>query len=57
MFLEEHRLWISKGEAKNQVLDETIQKVQHVEKLLAIKGVESVTIAGIIAEVGNIRRF
>lgn len=41
----------------NKVLEETIRKVQHVEKLLAIKGVGSVTIAGFIAEVGDIRRF
>ena len=37
----------------NKVLEETIRKVQHVEKLLAIKGVGSVTIAGFIAEVGD----
>ena len=41
----------------NKVLEESIRKVQHVEKLLAIKGVGSVTIAGFIAEVGDIRRF
>ena len=41
----------------NKVLEETIRKVQYVEKLLAIKGVGSVTIAGFIAEVGDIRRF
>ena len=39
------------------LLEGTIRKVQHVEKLLAIKGVGSVTIAGFIAEVGDIRRF
>ena len=57
MLLEEHRLWTSQLEAINKVLEETIQKVQYVEKLLAIKGVGSVTIAGFIAEVGDIRRF
>lgn len=57
MLLEEHRLWTSQLEAVNRVLEETIRKVQHVEKLLAIKGVGSVTIAGFIAEVGDIRRF
>jgi hypothetical protein len=39
MLLEEHRLWASQLEAVNAVLEETILKVQHVEKLLAIKGV------------------
>lgn len=34
-----------------------ILKVRNVEKLLAIKGVGSITIAGFIAEVGDIRRF
>ena len=57
MLLEEHRLWTSQLEAINKVLEETILKVQHVEKLLAIKGVGSITIAGFIAEVGDIRRF
>ena len=57
MLLEKHRLWTSQLEAVNKVLEETIRKVQHVEKLLAIKGVGSVTIAGFIAEVGDIRRF
>lgn len=49
--------WTSQLEAVNKVLGETIWKVQHVEKLLAIKGVGSITIAGFIAEVGDIRCF
>ena len=57
MLLEEHCLWTSQLVAINKVLEETIQKVQCVEKLLAIKGVGSITIAGFIAEVGDIRRF
>ena len=57
MLLEEHRLWTSQLEAVNKVLEEMILKVPHVEKLLAIKGVGSITIAGFIAEVGDIRRF
>ena len=57
MLLEEHRLWTSQLEAVNKVLEEMIRKVPHVEKLLAIKGVGSITIAGFIAEVGDIRRF
>ena len=57
MLLEEHRLWASQLEAINKVLEEAIRKVSNVEKLLAIKGVGVVTIAGFIAEVGDIRRF
>lgn len=47
MLLEEHRLWTSQLEAVNKVLEEIILKVPHVEKLLATKGVGSITIAGI----------
>lgn len=57
MLLEEHRLWSSQLESVNKVLEETILKVKYVEKLLAIKGVGIITIAGFIAEVGDIRRF
>jgi len=57
MLLEEHRLWTSQLEVINKVLEEAILKVQYVEKLLAIKGVGIITIAGFIAEVGDIRRF
>ena len=57
MLLEEHRLWISQLEAVEKALEETTLKVDHVEKLLAIKGVGIITIAGFIAEVGDIRRF
>ena len=57
MLLEEQRLWSSQLESVNKVLEETILKVKYVEKLLAIKGVGIITIAGFIAEVGDIRRF
>ena len=57
MLLEEHKLWISQLEAVDKVIAETILKVDHVENLLAIKGVGSITIAGFMAEVGDIRRF
>lgn len=57
MLLEEHRLWTSQLETVNRVLEETILKVEYVEKLQNIKGIGTVTIAGFIAEVGDIRRF
>ena len=57
MLLEEHRLWISQLEAVEKALSEAVLKVDHVENLLAIKGVGSITIAGFIAEVGDVRRF
>ena len=57
MLLEEHRLWISQLKAVEKALEETTLKVDHVEKLLAIKGVGIITIAGFIAEIGDISRF
>ena len=57
MLLEEHKLWTSQLESVERVIGETVLKVKHVENLLAIKGVGIITIAGFIAEVGDIRRF
>ena len=57
MLLEEQRLWTSQLEAIKKVLEEIIRRVSYVEKLFAIKRVGSITIAGFIAEVGDIRRF
>lgn len=57
MLLEEQHLGTSQLEAINKDLEETILKVKYVEKLLAIKGVGTITIAGFIAEVGDIRHF
>lgn len=50
MLLGEHCLWTSQLEAINKVLEETILKVPYVEKLLAIKGVGSITIARLFVE-------
>lgn len=57
MLFEEYRLWTSQLEAVNKMFEENILKVPYVEKLFAIKGVGSVTIAGFIDEVADIRRF
>ena len=40
-----------------KAIAEAVLKVKYVEKLLAIKGVGIITIAGFVAEVGDIRRF
>jgi transposase len=40
-----------------EVLTQKTRKVPNVEKLLAIKGIGIITVAGFIAEVGDIRRF
>lgn len=57
LLLEEHRLWISQLETVQKAIEESALKVKYVEKLLAIKGVGIIIIAGLIAEVGDIRRF
>ena len=57
MLLEEHRLWTSQIEAVEKAIEEAVLKVKYVEKLLAIKGVGIITIAGFVAEIGDIRRF
>ena len=57
MLLEEHRLWTSQLEAVEKAIEEAVLKVEYVEKLRSIKGVGIITIAGFIAEVGDIRRF
>ncbi len=57
MLLEEHRLWASQLEAVEKTIEEVTLRVEHVEKLLAIKGVGVITVAGFLAEVGDIRRF
>lgn len=57
MLLEEHRLWTSQLEAVEKAITEAVLRVDYVEKLLAIKGVGIITIAGFLAETGDIRRF
>jgi transposase len=57
MLFEEYRLWTSQLEAVKKAIEETTLKVNHIEKLLTIKGVGIITIAGFIAETGDIRHF
>jgi len=57
MLLEENHLWASQLENVNKVLEEAIHQVKYVDRLQKIKGIGTVTIAGFIAEVGDIRRF
>lgn len=44
-------------ETVTQSMEEVVMQVPYVEKLLAIKGVGIVTVAGFLAEIGDIRRF
>ena len=57
LLLEDFR---TKQEQMNQVtevLEAEVLKVPHVEKLLAIKGIGIITVAGFLSEVGEIGRF
>ena len=55
--LEDYRRKQTQLEMVTQSMTEVVMKVPYVEKLLAIKGVGIVTVAGFLAEVGDIRRF
>lgn len=57
LLLEDYHAKISQYESVMAVIEELCQKIPEVEKLLEIKGIGLVTVAGFIAEVGDIRRF
>lgn len=57
MLLEDYKTKKRQMEMIEEVLTKETMKVPNVEKLLAIKGIGIITVAGFIAEVGDIRRF
>ena len=57
MLLEDYKTKKRQLEMIEEILEKETMKVPNVEKLLAIKGIGIITIAGFIAEVGDIRRF
>lgn len=57
LLLEDYRAKQIQMEKVTQSMTEVVMKVPHVEKLLAIKGVGIVTVAGFLAEIGDIGRF
>ena len=57
MLLEDYKTKKRQLEMIEEVLTKETMKVPNVEKLLAIKGIGIITVAGFIAEVGDIRRF
>lgn len=57
LLLEDFRTKQSQLEKITEVLEEATLSVPHADKLLAIKGVGLITVAGFLAEVGDIRRF
>ena len=57
LLLEDFRTKQSQLEKITEVLEEETLCVPYADKLLAIKGVGLITVAGFLAEVGDIRRF
>ena len=57
LLLEDFRTKQSQLERITEVLEEETLRVPCADKLLAIKGVGLITVAGFLAEVGDIRRF
>jgi transposase len=57
MLVEDYRTKEVQLEKVTAVLEAETRKVPNAEKLLSIKGVGLITVAGFLAEVGDIRRF
>ena len=57
MLLADYRTKQEQLEQVEAVLEAEVLKVPHVEKLLAIKGIGLITVAGFLSEVGEIGRF
>ena len=57
LLLEDYRAKEVQLDKVTAVLEAETLKVPHAEKLLSIKGVGLVTVAGFLSEVGDIRRF
>ena len=57
LLLEDFRRKQEQLKQITEMLEAETQKVPHIEKLLAIKGVGLITAAGFLAEVGDVGRF
>ena len=57
MLLEDYRVKEVQLEKVTAVLEAETLKIPYTEKLLSIKGVGLITVAGFLSEVGDIRRF
>lgn len=55
--IEDYELHVKRLERVNDLIKELCLKIRHVDKLLEIKGIGITTVAGFIAEVGDITRF
>ena len=57
MLLEDYAVKLNQLEKVTEILEHEVLKVPNAEKLLAIKGIGIVSVAGFLAEVGDARRF
>lgn len=57
LLIEDFRTKENQLKKVTEVLEAEVQKVPQAEKLLAIQGVGLITVAGFLAEVGDVRRF
>lgn len=57
LLLEDFRRKQEQLKKITEVLETETRKIPHIEKLLAIKGIGLITVAGFLAEVGDVGRF
>ena len=57
MLLNDYEMYTLRMEELMNTIEEKLQEVPYIDKLMEIKGIGMITICGFIAEVGDIRRF
>ena len=55
--IEDYELHMKRLEKVNSLIENLCKQIKYVDKLLEIKGIGIITVAGFIAEVGDITRF
>lgn len=55
--IEDYELQMKRLEKVNSLIENLCKQIKYVDKLLEIKGIGIITVAGFIAEVGDITRF
>ena len=55
--IEDYELQMKRLEKVNSLIENLCKQIKYVDKLLGIKGIGIITVAGFIAEVGDITRF
>ena len=57
MLLNDYEMYTLRMEELMNTIEEKLQEIPYIDKLMEIKGIGMITICGFIAEVGDIRRF